>query len=255
MQFETGYASHGSHWRGGHPESVSVLIDSRDRDPSRDPHPSSYRVAIPTLHDVSSARLVSAELPMVTYHFSAARQNTTLVVDDGTSVTTVIIEDGMYTVSTLVGALERAFVAAGLPDVRVTIDFATLVYTVTNGPDPVTIGDTELARLMGLDSPGSPARLVHTMYAVIRIRNLNYTTTTHRDGGNVFAKLPLKATAFQLAKVDRVLSVNRLNPVHRTLRWLDIEVSFRDRDGTERPVDGEHSLTLEFFARRLRDGL
>lgn len=91
-----------------HHTSHLLFIDSRDRDFEVYPTPNEYRVRLPqTYYNVTSARLVSAEIPKSFYTFSTLKGNTSLSISVGTGPPqTVTIEDGNYTFESLKTALE-----------------------------------------------------------------------------------------------------------------------------------------------------
>lgn len=252
---------------------ATVLIDSRDRDYAKYPSSSQYVVFLPeTFHNVSSAVLISAELPSTFYVFSAALGTTSLKVVVNSVTQTVTIPDGNYTFATMATALETALAAAfpastfdvsfnaatskctvalvGSPGLTVAVDCTAatkptgwgLGYylgfprgVVTSGTDSVT--GTQVANM-------NPE-----MYFVVDIEELNNVSqaATYGDGGSnhkVFAKVPICHSSFQYAFYDKTLTCNEIRPPRARLDRLSVSIRFHD--GTLVDFHGaEHSLTVE----------
>lgn len=115
------------------PVRVTFHIDSRDRDYDLYPSSSQFVVELPEmLKNVRSAVLVTAELPITYYVFSAARGTNSLRVTLGAVTRDVTIPDGNYTTSTMAAALKAALEAAFAGTTfTVTFDAASLKCTIT----------------------------------------------------------------------------------------------------------------------------
>lgn len=124
------------------PQAVrfTVHVDSRDRNYAVHPSSSSFTVDLPeTLKNVSSAALVSAELPLSYYVFSASRHNTSLAVTLDGATHLVTIPDGNYTASTMASALKTALDTAFSASFTVAIDPASMRCTISIGAGALSI--------------------------------------------------------------------------------------------------------------------
>ena len=262
----------------------AVCVDSRDRDFERYPSPTSYRVRLPAaLHNVSAARLASAEVPATFYVFSAARRNVTLrvLMEDSRDVT---IPDGNYNTTTLCAALRTAMDAT-FPGTTFTasVDSTTLRLTLTPSPlaplavdtraadgvvDPSKPTDWGLAYYLGFDrdavtGDGSgivtgtrvvlPNPITYLMLSIDELDRVDEAQLYGSGGtGRAFAKIPLNVDSNQYVFFDKAhLTHNIIAPPIRRLEYLT--VSLRLHDGT--PLDfngGEHSLTLHLVATDAR---
>jgi hypothetical protein len=283
MNFEISPYSHGSAmepWKApGKVYSQTVLVDSRDRDTSLYPNPNSYRVLLPAaLRNVTSARLVSAEIPGMFYVFNAARGNTSLRVSLANPVEshTVTIPDGNYSAFSMADALRTALDDAFTETTfEVSLNQSTMRYTITNTDDrPITIrcsdgspgvGDapftwglgyylgfekTDLFGSSGTVTAPGVLNLRPESYMLLRIRGLD---TVYQTGGierKSFAKIPFTVSSFGINFFDKLLTDNIMNPVRERLEWLDIDLTFYDDSHVEFVGAGEHSLTLEFFCNQ-----
>ena len=265
------------------PHSHTILVDSRDRDPVLYPSASSYRVELPEIfRNVSSARLVSAEIPGTFYVFSAGQGNTTLAVSVDGTYQTIQIPDGNYSALSMATAIRDALNAA-FPGftMDVTIQETTMRYTITSDP-AVEIRvdcrdgapgvserhfDFGLGYFLGFTSKveysgtGSVTAngcfmLNPESYILLKIRGLNAVSAcsaegSRQQGRQVFAKIPFYVSSFGINFFDKLLTDNVMNPVREKIQWLDIELVFHD----DRPVtfvgSGEHSFTLEIFTSPL----
>lgn len=256
--------------------SQTVLVDSRDRDTSRYPNPNSYRIQLPTaLRNVSSARLVSAEIPGMFYVFTASRGNTSLRVSISNLFQehVVSIPDGNYTAYTMADALQTALNSAFTGTTfTVSLDQTTMRYTITNddarpltihcdqgsagvSTDPFVWGlgyflGFEKTKIVGesgtVTAPGI-LNLRPESYMLLRIRDLDTVYQTGTEKRRSFAKIPFAVSSFGINFFDKLLTDNILNPVKERLEWLDIELVFFDDTPVEFVGQGEHSFTLEFF--------
>lgn len=260
--------------------SQTVLVDSRDRDISLYPNPNSYRIQIPTvLRNVSSARLVSAEIPGMFYVFTHARGNTSLRVSISNLFQehVVTIPDGNYTAYTMADALQNALNSTftGTTFI-VSLNQTTMRYTITNNDDkPLTIHCDEgsegvssapftwgLGYFLGFEkttlvgasgtvtAPGI-LNLRPESYILLRIRDLDTVYQTGTDKRQSFAKIPFNVSSFGINFFDKLLTDNILNPTRERLEWLDIEMVFHDDTPVQFVGSGEHSFTLEFYCNNV----
>ena len=260
----------------GFPQAVrtTVHVDSRDR--NYDLYSSSdFVVDLPeTLKNVSSAVLVSAELPLSYYVFSAARGNTSLTVTADAVTHTVTVPDGNYTTATMATALTAALTAAFGQAVvwAVTFDPASMKCTVaaSAGAAIVSVDTTAAAKptewglgyylgfargaVLGGTGASVTGTAVATMapenYLLIDIEELNGVSQAalYAAGGSgrrSFAKVPLNGDSYAYNYYDKTLTYVDSRP---QLTKLDrLRVSLRFHDGTLVDLNGgEWSLSLEF---------
>lgn len=249
-----------------------IVIDSRDRDPRRHPSATEYVVSLPdALHNVSCARMMSAELPTSFYVFSAARANTSVVVVLDGAPHTVTIPDGNYGFTTMASTLQAALTSAlGVP-VTVTISPATLKCTLAVATGTVGVDTRSLASnaatqwglayylgferdrlLEGAGSVSSPrvCSVNPENYILLDIEELGTIAETAAEGQgghasrNLFAKVPMNVGTAQVAFYDKVITANEQRPFVAKLTSLHLR--WRFHDGTPVDFNGiEHSLTLE----------
>ncbi len=266
---------HGSFGTG---RKVTMLVDSRDRDYATNPNASSFVIKLPeTLHNVTNAVLISAELP-TTYHvFSAARGNTSLrLIIDGVT-RDLTIPDGNYTPSSLAAALQAAIVAADYTtdNISVTVGTASSKCTIEATTEPTSqiivdctsgvlgnskptnwglayyLGFTRDQQNVGVGSvTGSRVVTVDPeAYVLVDIDELNGVSETamYADGGTrgAFAKIPLTQKNFgQYSVYDKTLVCNELRPPRARLDRLSINLRYHD--GTLMNLNGaEWSATVE----------
>lgn len=259
--------------------SKTVLVDSRDRDTSIHPNPNRYRVLLPaSLRNVTSARLVSAEIPGMFYVFTAARGNTSLHVSlqNPAESHTIVIPDGNYTAFSMADALRTALDDAFAGTTfEVSLNQSTMRYTITNndgrpltvhcsagspgvGTAPFTWGlgyylgfeKADLSDASGAVTAPGVLNVRPETYMLLKIRGLD---TVYQTGGverRSFAKIPFVVSSFGINFFDKLLTDNIMNPVRERLEWLDIELTFYDDSRVEFVGAGEHSLTLEFFCNQ-----
>lgn len=251
------------------PVRTTVHIDSRDRDYDVFPDSSSFVVELPeTLKNISSAVLVSAELPLSYYVFTAARGNTSLTVTLDSTTHTVTIPDGNYTTSSMVTALQTALNDAFSGNFTVTISPTTMKCTIShNGALAVdTTAATKktewglgyyLGFARGVVTSGTDSvtgTYVATMnpenYLLLDIEELNGIgqSAMYAAGGSgrrSFAKVPLNGDSYQYNYYDKTLTYVDVRP---QLTKLDkLRVSIRFHDGTVVDLNGgEWSMSLEF---------
>jgi hypothetical protein len=265
---------------GGDDDQHHVLmVDSSDRDYSKYPSPSSYRIDLPTPYrHVSSVRLLTCEIPCTFFVFSAASGNVTLrarLAAPGSATRIVTLPDGNYGSSTIADALVAAFniaFAADSATFSVVVDSATLKMTI--GCASSFVIDTTDARSsptswglgyhLGLKkgevqggattlTSASVMMLNPYTYLVLDIEGLGRIDECSQSGtgggsSTAFAKIPIDGNSFGVIVASGrscVASKRRFTPpIERVDR---LYVKFRFHDGT--PVDFhnvEHSFTLEF---------
>jgi len=282
MNFElTPYSSgtnHAKPWETPRKQfSQTVLVDSRDRDADLYPNPNSYRIKLPSvLRNVTSARLVSAEIPAMFYVFSADRGNTQLrvsVAGGSPEEHTITIPDGNYTANTMALAIQTALNTTFTGTTfTVSLDQTTMRYTITNndsipiaircneGADGVSTGTYTwgLGYYLGfektvLEGPAGTVtapgilNLRPESYILLRIRDLDTVYQTGSDKRHSFAKIPFSVSSFGINFFDKLLTDNIFNPTKERLEWLDIELVFYDDSPVQFVGSGEHSFTLEFW--------
>lgn len=260
-----------------------VSIDSRDRDYASFPEPGEYRITIPkTLHHVTSARIMSAEIPTSFHVFSAARANTSMVVALNGNARTVTVPDGNYGATAMAAALRVALDAA-FPTVAFTvvISATTMLASIsTSSPGNTIAVDTTatsadsfqqsqwgLAWYLGFER-GTVASatgilvaprvvcLNPELYILLDIQELSrvHESGIYGGGGSMgptFAKIPLNAMSQEIAFFDKQITSNALDP---PLARLDaLRIRFRFHDGTAVNFQGvDHSFTLEFESSQER---
>lgn len=253
------------------PQAVrtTVHVDSRDRDFDTWPSSSEFTVQLPEkLNNVVSATLVSAELPMSYYVFSAARGNSSLTVVVDAVSHTVTIPDGNYTTTTMAAALKAALDAAFTMSFTVSFSAATMKCTIavagtvsvdTRGVTKRT--DWGLAYYLGFPRDAlttgtnavtgtAVANLNPENYVLIDIQELNGTSQTAlyaagNGGRKTFAKVPLNGDTYQFNFYDKAVSYVEQRP---QLTKVDkLRVSVRFHDGTLVDLNGsEWSMSIEF---------
>jgi hypothetical protein len=249
------------------PQTVTVLVDSRDRDPEVYPHAHTYRVHLPApLRDVTAARVVSAEIPDTVYTFSQDDNNTTLDLTVAGESRSITIPDGRYTVETLCAAVEsalnQAFDSVDI-GITVTLDGASRRVTIEapSYPNVPVVLETSpkknLAWYLGFRQPTTGiGRIVSQEAATTNVEHYVYMHIRNMDDNiecgsrrHVFAKIPRKDTtqadAYDVTFYDRLITKNRLNPTMAKLDWLDIQ--WTQYDGQPIRDMGEHAVTLEFW--------
>jgi hypothetical protein len=259
-------------------QSRTLLVDSRDRDPTKYPNAHTYRVTLPeAIRNVSSARLVSAEIPGTFYVFTSQRGNTSLTVSGGGATHTVTIPDGNYSASTMITTLESGINTAFSGDgvtFDVTLSETTMRYTIRCLSHPLSTVSVDCETgvstnhfmwglgyylgfnketLSGTGSVTAPGvlNLRPESYILVKIRNLNAVSECGLEGSGelrtVFAKIPFVVSSFGINFYDKLLSDNIINPIQEKIEWLDIELVFHDGTPVEFVGAGEHSLTIEMF--------
>ena len=249
----------------------TFVVDSRDRDFGAHPASSAFKVRLPeTLHHVSSAVLISAELPLSYYVFSAARRNTTLVVGLAPGARLpVTIPDGNYNAAAMASALGAALDAAfaGAATFGVAFDPVTLKCTITCShafyidTTEVATGTSKrtewglgyyLGMPRGVQTASAGGKITGTLvanlnpenYLLVHIEHMNDIGQTG-TGHKAFAKVPLNGDSYQFQYYDKTLSFVDIRPPLQTVEAL--QVSIRFHDGTLVDLNGgEWSMSLEF---------
>jgi hypothetical protein len=230
-------------------------------------HPSatSYTVRLPhTLRDVVSASLVTAELPSAYPTISASLKNQTLSMTRNGMPLAVTIDDGCYSVSTLVPALRR-LLAPLLLDVDVSlITRKCTISSSASSPSPtdtLTVEPTGLGPVLGFTaavSPGTGAVTAHSLFNLnppssVYVEIIELGSPVMMDPSTfsrcVFAKIPLNANSFEVVAYDKRLSEHVYAKPLATVDRLRLRWRFPDGQPVE--FGGlEHSLTLSVTCRR-----
>ncbi len=253
------------------PQAVrtTVHIDSRDRDYALHPSPAEFSIELPeTLKNVSSAVLVSAELPLSYYVFSAARGNTGLTLTVNGVTRTVAVADGNYSTASMSTALKAALEAAFGATFTITFDPVNLRCTIATA-GAVAVDTTAATRKTewglgyylgfprGVVTAGSGSVTGTSVtflnpenYLLIDIEELNGISQSalYAAGGSgrkSFAKVPLNGDSYQYNYYDKTLTYVDVRP---QLTKIDkLRVSIRFHDGTVVDLNGgEWSMSLEF---------
>ena len=245
-----------------------VAIDSRDRDTVAYPTTSTYAVKLPqTFHNVTAARLMTAEIPHAFFQFASARNNTSMVFRRDGVLKTVTIHDGSYaTTADLATAVELALEAA-YGDIG-----AQFTVTVSNTTKRMTIfsaGATTLDMLASdqvdtgllwkclgfvLDISGSstivglhPVQLIAEPYIMLDIDELSSVHETGPNAGTAgpaFAKIPISVAPFATMFWDKQVTANYIDPP--IARLTDISITLRYHDGAIVDFGAhDHSFTIE----------
>lgn len=229
--------------------SESIFINSQDAERTGTGR---FRCSLPQEYrSITSARLLSAEIPHSFYNFSGTLSNNILSLSSGD----VVITPAIYTNQTLVDAIDSS------TPLTAAFDASTGRCTLTS-PTDTTLYTNRLAKALGFDVDtllpagqgvvGSLCVNPHTIpYLLLSIDKLNQTfhTIASDTSGTpqVFAKvwLPTSTTAFQYTFYDKKFSETTVSPP-QTLNKLDIQWLTPDL----RPVDFNgfpSSFTLELF--------
>ena len=257
------------------PQAVrtTVHVDSRDRGFQTYPSSSSFVVKLPErLKNVTGAVLVSAELPLSYYVFSASRANTSLVVRFQGLTQTVTIPDGNYTSATMCAALKSALEAAFAGTTfTVTISSTTSLCTIAASQPGLAVDtrgatrDTEwgLGYYLGF-APGlllgdGTASVTGTrvtnlnpetylLLDIVELNGVNQAAMYGNGGGGLrtFAKVPLCGRSYSYSFYDCALTPVDRRPQLSTLEQLTVSIRFHD--GTLVNLNGgEWSMSIEFF--------
>ena len=262
----------------------SILLDSRDRDFTKFPTPSDYVIKLPkTYNNITSARLVSAEIPRSYYVFTAAAGNTTMKFTMSGSIvpgpTSITIPDGNYGLATIVVAIKTALDLAFVADAKtftVAIDASNSKTTITcsDASKTLTITTTTTRDLSyylgfsvnstaaGVASVTSPnvASLNPESYILISIDPLDRVDEAIVDGygggDRVFAKVPIAGhsdtTSCGVCCYDKQLTCNAILPPIAKLDQVRVRMRFH---GSSSLIDfngADHSLTIELQCSQTR---
>jgi hypothetical protein len=258
--------------RPGEGHRTSVLIDSRDRNYASYPSSSTFVVELPwAFHNVTSAMLLSAEIPQSYYVFNAARGNTSLTVALNGVTKTVTVPDGNYTTTSIATALTSALTTAFGGTWTVSFDDTTLRCSIATpasvNPGSLAVDATgatkdadwglgyHLGFAKGVLTAGAGsvtgsrvASMNPENYVVLGIAELD-SLVVAGTGRRAFAKVPLASDTFQYGFYDRNVSAVQLNPPRARLGR--VTVSLRYRDGTLVDLNGgEWSMTVELSYTR-----
>lgn len=248
---------------------ITVHMDSRDRDFSIWPTSSEFVVELPeTLKNVSSAVLVTAELALAYYVFSATRGNTSLTVTVDAVSHTVTIPDGNYTTTSMASTLKGLLDAAFAKTFTVTFSPITLKCTIAVAgvvavDATAATSPTEWGLGYYLGFPGgvvtagtntvtgtAVASMNPENYLLLDIEELNglNQTALHAAGGSgrkSFAKIPLNGDSYQFNFYDKAVTCVELRPQLTKLDRLRVAVRFHD--GSLVDLNGsEWSMSIEF---------
>lgn len=270
-------------------DRYTLLVDSRDRDYSKYPSASSYRIDLPTTYrQVRSVNLQTCEIPCTFFVFSRALGNVSLTVsllDAGGAVTatrTATLPDGNYSAGTittaLAGALDLAFagvspaatfsVRINRATLKLTIDCTVAIRIDTTSPEILARPPTEwgLAYHLGFDKSAVVSGTSLTCPRVVSLNPYNYmlididglnrldemSIADPGNGGHAFAKLPLSSDSWEMMMLtgsDIVSSSLTFSPPLSSVDRLYIR--FRFHGGAPIEFNGaEHSLTLRFTCAR-----
>ena len=255
-------------------ERTMVSLDSTDRDYLIYPSPSKYVYKLPTaFRNVVAIRLLSMEIPASFYIFSAAANNTTLLIKEPSSPSFVAarIADGNYTFPELAAALQLAIIAAtGNSTYTVTIDSSTLKMTIANSTNEFRIDTASGALPQGLFwglgyflgfNKGIYVSSGKSLTGV-NIANINpYNYMILDLGGNLnmiqegdttkgfFAKVPLNVNNFDYVYLTPECCSYNVARYDPPIARLDtIPVLWRFHDGRQINFNGfEHSFMIEII--------
>lgn len=254
------------------PQAVrtTIHVDSRDRDFGTWPTSSEFVVTLPeTLKNVSSAVLVTAELPLMYYVFSAARGNTSLTLTVNAVTATVTIPDGNYTSAQMAAALKTVLDAAFSSLFTVTFDPVTMKCTIATPGSTISVVATGVTKNTewglgyylgfrgGVTTTGTNAvtgtfvaNLNPENYLLLDIEELNglASCALYNAGGSglrTFAKIPLNGASYQYNFYDKAVTYVERRPQLNRLEKLRVSVRFHD--GTLVDLNGcEWSFSIEF---------
>lgn len=257
-----------------------VLIDSNYRDRTKYASSSSYRIELPSVYkQVKSVRLMSAEVPMSFYVFTAAKGITTLHIGVyNTSETlklaeqTITIPDGNYNIETIVSTLtsllnaNTSFQGEGITFI-VTIDPTTYILSfettrkiyvdTTSYVSNTKAIDWGLEYFLGFSKniitegttckANKVVKLTPYNYILLDISEINGMDECGRATNTAFAKIPMTVNSFETVMLSQDVckfNTSYLNPYISKLSNLTIVWRTYDMN----PVDfndADHSFTLE----------
>lgn len=255
---------------------TTVHLDSRDRDYAVHASSSNFTIKLPeSIKNVAAAVLLTAEIPLSYYVFSASRNNTTLRVSVGGVSKDVVIADGNYDTTSMSAAL-KAGLEAEFPGRTFTVAFSgvTMRCTISTAGDVPIVVDTTAATqptewglgyylgfARGVLSPSSyvgdttavtgaaVANLNPENYLLLDIVELNGLSQSalYGVGGSskkTFAKIPLYGSSYTYNFYDKSLASVEQRPQHTRLDKLTVSIRFHD--GTLVDLNGaEWSFSVE----------
>lgn len=253
---------------------VTVLVDSRDRDHVRFPHPHEYRVRLPKpLHYVQAGWVASCEMPVSFFVFSEKKGNTRMRVGyDQNEPQWIQIPDGNYTFESMRAALRAALVTA-FPSANFDVSFDDVAATFSFSNDqsaPITVvseNDPEnptLAWILGFrgqetfEGPAgkivtpNPASLFNESYILLDLPGLGriHETGIYGSGGfestETFAKIPLDRLTSEYSFFNKPITFNDLELPVESMH--ELHVRWRFHDGSPVNFHGlNHAFTLQLI--------
>lgn len=228
--------------------SESVFVNSND---GRSTGIGAYTVPLPQEYrNITSMRLLSAEIPSSFYNFSSVLDNTTLALSSGN----VTLADGVYTAQSLVDTVQSS------SSLTAAYDTTTGKCTLTSA-STITLDETSLSKALGFQGQtellaGQPTVSplcvnVDTLpYLLLSIRNFNQSMSTISPSTpgipEVFGKVWIcSKTAWQYNYYDKKFSETTLSPPTTAnrleIQWLSPDLKPVDFNGF--PV----YFTIEMF--------
>lgn len=263
---------------------VTVVVDSRDRDLERHPHPNAYDVRLTEpLRHVVRARLISAEIPSTFYVFSKTLGNTTLYIKVSGVQAEVQIPDGNYGIENMVKALDyslsQVFPTLRLEVIADPITHRIGLQSLDQPPIPFSIHTGDyidgknhwgLGYYLGFPRNANiysqDGRLEGTRPVILNpetymmldiaefgsVQEMGIHGNARLSGTKPFAKIPIQVRTFEYTFIDKPFGINEMHPPIQEVGKLSIR--WRFHDGT--PVDFEdvdHSFTLEVLCTHGRN--
>jgi hypothetical protein len=255
---------------------TTIHLDSRDRDYAVHASSSNFTVKLPeAIKNVAAAVLLTAEIPLSYYVFSASRNNTTLRVSVAGVSKDVVVPDGNYDTTSMAAAL-KAGLEAQYGGRTFTVAFSTITMRCTistAGNVPVTVDTTSatqptewglgyyLGFARGVVSTSTysgdtttvtgaaVANLNPENYVLLDIAELNGLSQSvlYGVGGSskkTFAKIPLYGSTYTYNFYDKSMASVEQRPQHTKLDKLAVSIRFHD--GTLVDLNGaEWSFSIE----------
>lgn len=262
------------------PQAVrtTIHVDSRDRNFGAYPSSSSFVIKLPEkLKNVTGAALVSAELPLSYYVFTAARGNTTLRAVHNGVTKEVVIPDGNYSTASMCAALKAGLEAAfsGVT-FTVAIDATTSKCSITASTGVLAIDTTGATKatewglgyylgfprgeVVGSGTARVTGRFVASLnpenYLLLDITELNGISQSAMygaggGGARTFAKVTLDGDSYSYNYFDRALTPVDRRPQVTQLDQLTVSIRFHDGSVVDLN-GGEWSMSLEFWCALTR---
>ena len=250
-----------------------VSIDSIDRDYYLYPSPTQYNFKLPTaFKNVVAIRLLSMEIPMSFYVFTAEKRNTTLLIKEAglSPFVKATIPDGNYTIPDLCFAVQDALIAAtGNDTYIVSYNTSTLKINISNTNVQFRI-DTQtnsleqglfwgLGYFLGFDKGVYSSN--NKSLTGVRIMNINPYNYMILDLGDLnmvqegvttkgyFTKVPLNVNNFNYVYLTPECCSYNVAKFDPPIGRLDtISVLWRFHDGTRIDFNGyNHSFMIEII--------